>query len=64
MKPNLGLSDKQRGAVVYHHLAGLPYREVGQLLECSEAAARRNAADGIARLRAHYRRSNDLEGAR
>ena len=44
---------KQRGAVVYHHLAGLPYSEVALLLESSEAAARRSAADGIASLRKH-----------
>jgi RNA polymerase sigma factor (sigma-70 family) len=48
------LPAKQRGAVVYHHLAGLPYREVGRVLECSEAAARRSAADGIANLRARF----------
>ncbi len=42
---------KQRGAVVYHHLAGMPYSEVAVLLESSEAAARRSAADGIANLR-------------
>jgi RNA polymerase sigma factor (sigma-70 family) len=47
---------KQRGAVVYRYLADLPYAEVGTLLECSEAAARRNAADGIARLRRHYQK--------
>jgi RNA polymerase sigma factor (sigma-70 family) len=48
------LAPKQRAAVVYHHVAGLPYAEVGDLLETSEAAARRSAADGIARLRQHY----------
>ena len=48
------LPPKQRAAVVYHHVAGLPYAEVGDLLETSEAAARRSAADGIARLRQHY----------
>ena len=48
------LPSKQRAAVVYHHVAGLPYAEVGALLETSEAAARRSAADGIARLRQHY----------
>lgn len=42
---------KQRSAVAYHYLAGLPYAEVGALLETSEAAARRSAADGIATLR-------------
>jgi RNA polymerase sigma factor (sigma-70 family) len=47
---------KQRGAVVYRYLADLPYAEVGALLECSEAAARRNAADGIARLRRDYQK--------
>jgi RNA polymerase sigma factor (sigma-70 family) len=47
---------KQRGAVAYRYLADLPYGEVGALLECSEDAARRNAADGIARLRRHYRK--------
>ncbi len=42
---------KQRAAVVYHHVAGLPYAEVGALIDSSEVAARRSAADGIARLR-------------
>jgi RNA polymerase sigma factor (sigma-70 family) len=45
---------KQRGAVVYRYLADLSYAEVGALLDCSEEAARRNAADGIARLRRYY----------
>jgi RNA polymerase sigma factor (sigma-70 family) len=45
------LAPKQQAAVVLHHLAGLPYAEVGALLDTSEAAARRNAADGIAHLR-------------
>lgn len=48
------LAPKQRTAVVYHHLAGLPYREVGELMGTSEAAARRNAADGIANLRRRH----------
>ena len=48
------LPPKQRGAVVYRYLADLPYAEVASLLECSQAAARRNAADGIASLRRHY----------
>lgn len=41
----------QRAAVAYHHVAGLPYAEVAELLGNSEAAARRAAADGIKRLR-------------
>lgn len=48
------LPPKQRGAVVYHHLAGMPYADVAVLLESSEDAARRSAADGIARLRMTY----------
>jgi RNA polymerase sigma factor (sigma-70 family) len=48
------LPTKQRGAVVYRYLADLPYAEVAALLDSSEAAARRSAADGIAQLRATY----------
>jgi RNA polymerase sigma factor (sigma-70 family) len=48
------LPPKQRGAVVYRYLADLPYAEVAALLECSEAAARRSASDGIASLRRSY----------
>jgi RNA polymerase sigma factor (sigma-70 family) len=48
------LPPKQRGAVIYRYLADLSYAEVGELLACSSIAARRNAADGIARLRKHY----------
>jgi RNA polymerase sigma factor (sigma-70 family) len=46
---------KQRQAVAYHHLAGLPYAEVARILGGSAAAARRAAADGIAALRKTYR---------
>ena len=45
------LPPKQRLAVTYHHVADLPYAQVGELLGTSEAAARRSAADGIASLR-------------
>jgi DNA-directed RNA polymerase specialized sigma24 family protein len=45
------LPAKQRGAVVYHYLADLPYAEVGRAMGTSEAAARRSAADGLAKLR-------------
>lgn len=51
-----GLPFKQRAAVAYHHLAGLPYAEIGSLIDSSESAARRSAADGIANLRKTYRR--------
>jgi RNA polymerase sigma factor (sigma-70 family) len=45
------LAPKQRTAVIYRHLADLPYAEVARLMDISEAAARRNASDGIAKLR-------------
>src|SRR5580700_6086773 len=48
------LPTKQRQAVAYHYLAGLPYAEVAALLDNSAAAARRAAADGIATLRRTY----------
>lgn len=46
------LPHKQRLAVAYHHLAGLPYREIAAITGGTEAAARRAAADGMRRLRA------------
>jgi RNA polymerase sigma factor (sigma-70 family) len=42
---------KQRQTVAYHHLAGLPYAEIAELIGGTPAAARRAAADGIAALR-------------
>ena len=45
---------KQRQAVAYHYLAGLPYAEIATLLDSNAAAARRAAADGIAALRRAY----------
>lgn len=48
------LPPKQRQAVAYHHVAGLPYAEVAALIDSTPAAARRSAADGIARLRTTY----------
>lgn len=52
------LPTKQREAIAYHHVAGLPYAEVAALLGNSEAAARRAAADGIKKLRTTYQRPN------
>ncbi|MEU8634045.1 sigma-70 family RNA polymerase sigma factor [Amycolatopsis sp. NPDC048633] len=53
------LPDKQRAAVAYHYLAGLPYREIAEITGGSADAARRAAADGVKTLRATY----PLEGA-
>ncbi len=46
-----GLPAKQKLAVAYHYLAGLPYAEIAAILGGSTDAARRAAADGIASLR-------------
>lgn len=46
------LPERQRRAVAYHHLAGLPYREVAELLGSTPEAARRAASDGVRNLRA------------
>jgi RNA polymerase sigma factor (sigma-70 family) len=48
------LPAKQKQAVAYHYLAGLPYADVAAILGGSTEAARRAAADGIARLRRSY----------
>lgn len=48
------LPDKQRLAVAYHHLAGLPHAEVAELLGNSPDAARRACADGLRTLRTLY----------
>jgi RNA polymerase sigma factor (sigma-70 family) len=45
------LPARQRHAVAYHYLAGLPYAEVAAVMGGSTDAARRAAADGIANLR-------------
>ena len=48
------LPAKQRQAVAYHYLAGLPHAEVAAIVGGSTDAARRAAADGIATLRRTY----------
>ncbi len=48
------LPRKQREAVAYHYLAGMPYADVAAVIGGTADAARRSAADGIARLRKTY----------
>jgi RNA polymerase sigma factor (sigma-70 family) len=48
------LPTRQRQAVVYHYLAGLPHADVAAIVGGSADAARRAAADGIAALRRTY----------
>jgi RNA polymerase sigma factor (sigma-70 family) len=50
------LPTRQRAAVAYHYLAGLPYREIAAITGVSTDAARRAASDGIRTLRATYPR--------
>jgi RNA polymerase sigma factor (sigma-70 family) len=46
-----GLPPRQKQAIAYHYLAGLGYAEVAAITGGTADAARRAAADGIARLR-------------
>ena len=48
------LPDKQRTAVFCRSVLGMPYAELAALLECSEEAARRNAFEGLKRLREEW----------
>jgi RNA polymerase sigma factor (sigma-70 family) len=48
------LPDKQRQAVAYHYVAGLPYAEIAVILGGTTDAARRAAADGVKNLRRSY----------
>jgi RNA polymerase sigma factor (sigma-70 family) len=54
------LPTKQRQAVAYHHVAGLPYAEVAALVGGSTDAARRAAHDGIRALRRRYLNSTTV----
>jgi RNA polymerase sigma factor (sigma-70 family) len=45
------LPERQRFAVTYHYLGGLPYKDVATIIGGSVEAARRAAADGITNLR-------------
>jgi RNA polymerase sigma factor (sigma-70 family) len=56
------LPSKQRQAVAYHYLAGLPYRDVAAVIGGTSDAARRSAADGIANLRKRYPGARALKG--
>ena len=57
------LPRRQREAVAYHYLAGLPYADVAAVIGGTAAAARRAAADGIARLRKIRAAAADTEEA-
>ena len=48
------LPDKQRGAIFLRYVADMPHREVGEALGTSEEAARRNAHEGLKKLKEVY----------
>jgi RNA polymerase sigma factor (sigma-70 family) len=48
------LPPKQRAAIVLRFVSDLPFREVGRILDTSEAAARQNVRGGLAHLRREY----------
>lgn len=54
------LPPRQRQAVAYHHLVGLPYEEVAAIIGGTPAAARRAGADGIASLRRRFAESRGV----
>ena len=56
------LPEKQRQAVAYHYVAGLPYAEIAEILGGTADAVRRAAADGIKNLRKNFQGAT-TEGA-
>ena len=53
------LPDRQRHAIALHHLGGLPYQDIADILGGTADAARRAAADGMKNLRTHYLPAGD-----
>jgi RNA polymerase sigma factor (sigma-70 family) len=49
------LPPKQQAAVVARYVNDLPYREIARVIGGTEEAARRNAADGVKKLREAWR---------
>lgn len=48
------LPDRQRLAVAYHYLGGLPHRETAQIIGGTVESVRRASSDGVASLRRAY----------
>lgn len=57
------LPERQRLAVAYHYLGGLPHGDTAELIGGTADAVRRAAADGIATLRRTYPMDASQEGA-
>jgi RNA polymerase sigma factor (sigma-70 family) len=56
------LPARQRAAVAYHYLAGLPYADIAVIIGGTTEAVRRAAADGIKNLRKSYAPAMGTEG--
>lgn len=54
------LPEGQRMAVALRYAGGLRYREIATALDCSQEAARRRVADGLASLRLRSRELEEL----
>lgn len=57
-----GLPGKQRAAVAYHYLAGLPYKDIAAITGGTADAVRRAASDGVKTLRATYSPMTGVKG--
>lgn len=57
------LPERQRLAIAYHYLGGLPHGETAELIGGSPEAVRRAAADGIGNLRRLYGTGKSAKGA-
>ena len=57
------LPERQRLAVAYHYLGGLPHAETAALIGGSAEAVRRASADGIRALRATFTAGHSTDGA-
>ncbi len=49
------LPAKQRSSIVLRYVEDLPYRSIGEVIGCSESAARQNVRAGLSKLREDYR---------
>ena len=57
------LPERQRLAIAYHYLGGLPHKETAELIGGTVDAVRRAAADGMSTLRKTYGKGASQEGA-
>lgn len=57
-----GLPERQRLAIAYHYLGGLPHTRTAELIGGTADAVRRAAADGIKTLRRTYGTDTPWEG--